>query len=35
MWLATISPSKVRPEPREILKQYQSEASDVLAVWFL
>lgn len=34
MWLATIKPSKVRPEIREKLLAYQREAADVLAAHF-
>ncbi len=34
MWLATIEPSKVRPEIREKLLAYQKEAADVLAAHF-
>lgn len=34
MWLATIEPSKVRPEIREKLIAYQKEAAEVLAAHF-
>jgi len=35
MWLANISPTKVRPEARETLEKFQLEAAEVLAKHFL
>lgn len=35
MWLASITPSKVRPEIRPTLEAYQREAADVLYRYFL
>lgn len=35
MWMVTISPNKIRPELREKLIAYQTEAADVLAQYFM
>jgi hypothetical protein len=35
IWLANITPSKVRPALRAKLERYQDEAAEVLSAWFL